>query len=381
MIVLNLKIEELKPYEKNARVHPKKQVDLLCKNIERFGFTTPVLIDEKNNIIAGHGRLLALKQMGREEVPCVRIEGLTENEIKALRLADNQIASIGEWEMGLAIEELKGLDNELIDLTGFDRDLIIEPNEQDDVIPENVPARSKLGDLYELGQHRVLCGDSTLPEAVLRLMNGKKADMVFTDPPYGVAYSARTGIRSGKIRENMKMIKNDDLAGDDLDNLIVGSLTNCVNSTKTQAPFYVCNNWHCSDVFKNAFSILGLNIDAWIIWNKDWMSVGHGHYRSNHEFIFYTARGGQFFAQKGTEADVWNFRKLSPTNKVHTTEKPVDLVARALKNSSGADDICLDLFLGSGSTLIACEKTGRICYGMELDPSDVFKNALSIVMS
>jgi len=178
MEIIEKKITELKPYEKNARIHPKKQIDLLAKNIEKYGFTTPVLIDENNNVIAGHGRLLAVKQLNWEEVPCVKMEGLTEEEIKALRLADNQIAALGEWDMNLAIEELKGLNDDLIDLTGFDRDLLIEPDEKDDVIPENVPAISKLGDLYQLGNHRILCGDSTKREDVEKLMDGKKADMV-----------------------------------------------------------------------------------------------------------------------------------------------------------------------------------------------------------
>src|SRR3990167_10647801 len=160
MQIEHIKTKELKPYEKNARVHPKKQIDLLCKNIKKFGFTTPVLIDENNNVIAGHGRLLALEQLGQGEAPCVRIEGLSGEEVKALRLADNQIAQMGEFNMGLVIEELKGLSEQMLDLTGFDKDLIIEPDEADDIIPENVPARSKLGDLYQLGQHRVLCGDS-----------------------------------------------------------------------------------------------------------------------------------------------------------------------------------------------------------------------------
>ena len=194
MNIENIRIGDLKPYEKNAKTHPKKQVDLLAENITRFGFTTPVLVDKDNNVIAGHGRLLALKQLGKTEVPCVRMDGLTDDEVKALRLADNKIAELGEWDMDLAIEELKGLDEDLLDLTGFDSDLIIEPDEKDDEVPD-VPDEpvSKLGDLYELGGHRVLCGDSTKIEDVERLMDGKKADMVFTDPPFGLAFNGRSG--------------------------------------------------------------------------------------------------------------------------------------------------------------------------------------------
>jgi len=154
MKITLLKLSELKPYDKNAKTHPKKQIDLLAKNIERFGFTTPVLIDEDNNIIAGHGRLEALKQLKKEEAPCVRMEGLSKQEIKALRLADNKLAEMGEWDMALATPELKELDDDLLDLTGFDKDLIIEPDEKDDEVPD-VPEEptSKLGDIYQLGNH------------------------------------------------------------------------------------------------------------------------------------------------------------------------------------------------------------------------------------
>jgi len=189
MEIVEKSINDLKVYDKNARIHPPKQIDLLKKNIERFGFTTPILIDENNNIIAGHGRLTAIKELEWQKVPCVLISGLTEEEIKALRLADNQLAAMAEWDMSLAIGELRGLDDDLIDLTGFDRDLLIEVDEKDDVIPEDAPSRSKIGDLYELGNgHRILCGDSTKREDVEKLMNGKKADMVFIDPPYNINY-------------------------------------------------------------------------------------------------------------------------------------------------------------------------------------------------
>ena len=166
-----IKIDDLKPYEKNAKTHPKKQIDLLVENIKRFGFTTPVLIDENKEVIAGHGRLIALKKMKEKTVPCVKIEGLTDEEIKALRLADNKIAEMGDWEMDLVIEELKGLSDEELDLTGFEKDLIIEPNAKDDDVPE-VPEepKAKLGDIYQLGEHRVMCGDATKIEDVEKLM-------------------------------------------------------------------------------------------------------------------------------------------------------------------------------------------------------------------
>lgn len=153
MQIVDIKISELKDYEKNAKLHDKKQIDLLAKNIERFGFTTPVLINKHNVVIAGHGRIMAMKQLGREEVPCVKMEKLSEKECNALRLADNQINAMTGFNMSLVIEELKGLSEEMFNLTGFDKDLLIEPDENDDLIPENVPAISKLGDIYELGNY------------------------------------------------------------------------------------------------------------------------------------------------------------------------------------------------------------------------------------
>lgn len=202
MKIEQIKIEKLKPYERNSRKHPLKQIDLIVENIKRFGFTTPLLISKDNEIIAGHGRLEAALKIGMKNLPCVRMDNLSEIEVKALRIADNRLAELAEWDMNLAIDDLKGLDSDLLDLTGFDRDLIIEGNEQDDVIPENAPVIAKLGDIWQLGKHRVMCGDSTKKEDVEKLMDSKKADMVFTDPPYNVDYSGRGKETSNKIKND-----------------------------------------------------------------------------------------------------------------------------------------------------------------------------------
>lgn len=201
-----MQVDKIKPYSKNAKKHPDKQVKLIAESIKRFGFDSPIIIDKNNEVIAGHGRLEAAKLLRLKEVPTIQKENLTDEEVKAYRLADNKIAE-SEWDMGLATDELKELSPELFDLTGFDKDILIEPDEADDVVPENPPAVSKLGDLYELGKHRVLCGDSTKKEDVERLMGGVKADMVFTDPPYNVDYSGRGKETSNKIEnDNMTEI-------------------------------------------------------------------------------------------------------------------------------------------------------------------------------
>ena len=382
MEIIYKKVQELIPYVNNSRTHSEEQVNQICASINEFGFTNPLLVDEKDSIIAGHGRLLASKKLGMEEVPCIVLEGLTEAQKKAYIIADNKMALNAGWDeelLKIELENLKELDFDL-GLTGFnvdELDDILGNNEETEIVEDNFEAelpeepKAKLGDIYQLGNHRLMCGDSTSEEDVAKLMNGVKADMVFTDPPYGVKYEARTGIRSKKIRPEMQMILNDDLEGAELQNFINVVIYNLKLFTKSSAPFYVCNNWHCFETFVESFKINKLKLNAFIIWNKDWMSVGHSDYRSNHEFIFYSKRDGDFYAPKGTENDVWTIRKLSPDKKVHTTEKPVEVSGRAIKNSSKKEDIVLDLFGGSGSTLIASEQLGRHCYTMELDPKYV----------
>src|SRR3990167_8591952 len=178
-----MQIDLIKPYPKNAKKHDKKQIQRVADSIKRFGFVQPIVVDKNNEVVIGHCRLEAAKLLNMTEVPTVSVENLSDEEVKALRLADNKLNE-SEWDMGLAIEELKGLSEEMFDLTGFDKDLLIEPDEKDDQIPDNAPTVVKLGDIWQLGNHRVMCGDSTKKEDVERLMDGKKADMVFTDPPY-----------------------------------------------------------------------------------------------------------------------------------------------------------------------------------------------------
>ncbi len=361
MNVIDISIAELKPYGKNAKIHPPKQVDLLAENIARFGFTTPILIDENNEVIAGHGRLLALQQLGATEAPVVRMEGLTEKEVKALRLADNKIAEMGTWNIDLAIGDLKELDTELLELTGFDKDLLIEPDEKDDEVPEDVPAQAKLGDLYILGNHRVLCGDSTDIAQVGILMGDKKADMVFTDPPYNVDYT-------GKTKDALK-IQNDKKDNAGFLEFLTDSIGNIAAYTKKGAGAYICHADSEGLNFRTAFIGAGFQMKQCVIWNKNVMVMGRQDYHWKHEPILYGWQEGEAHAFYGgrTQTTVWDIPRPSRSES-HPTMKPVELVERAIMNSSKAEDIILDTFLGSGTTVIAAEKTGRICYGIELDP-------------
>lgn len=392
MNIIEKKISDLKPYDKNAKTHPKKQVELLAKNIEKFGFTTPILINENDELIAGHGRLLAMQILKRETVPCVLIEGLSESEIKALRLADNKIAEMGEWDMDIAIAELKELSEDELELTGFDKDLIIEAEEKDDEVPEILKdPKSKIGDLYELGSHRILCGDSTKIEDVERLMDGKKADMVFTDPPYNVDYA-------GKGKNTGDGILNDKMSDEAFNTFLVEAFHRIAENTKRTAGCYVFHSHKTASDFEKALGETGFIIDTQLIWNKPSAGMGMNDYRTKHEPFFYaylSKEDKNFYGDRtGTtvwkipqdddkalkwfkrqqeslekgNTTVWTMSRANVNEYVHPTQKPAELPAVAIIKSSKPEDIVLDTFLGSGTTLIASEKTGRICYGMELDP-------------
>jgi len=364
MEVHQVDIATIKKYEKNAKTHPKKQVELLAQNIERFGFTTPCLIDKDNNLIAGHGRLDAVVSIGWTTVPCVRLEGLSEQEVKALRLADNKLAEMSEWDIGLATDELKELDDDLLELTGFDKDLTLEPEEADDEVPD-VPEepQSKLGDLYELGEHRVLCGDSTSLTDFDQLFGGRKADMWLTDPPYNVDYT-------GKTKDALK-IENDSMTGMDFRQFLVDCYTTADSFMKGGAVFYI---WHADSEgynFRGAAHDIGWKIRQCLIWNKQTMVMGRQDYHWKHEPCLYGWKEGtHLWATDRKQTTVLNFDRPSKS-KFHPTMKPVELLVYQITNNTKQEDIVLDSFLGSGSTLIAAEKTGRACYGMELDPKYV----------
>jgi DNA modification methylase len=355
-----MKLSKIKPYIQNAKKHTKKQIEQVAASIKEFGFNQPIVLDKNNFIIVGHGRYEAAKLLEMKDVPTITVD-LTEEQANAYRLADNKLNE-SEWDMKLAIDELKTLSIAMFDLTGFDKDLLIEPDAKDDIIPEGVPARSKLGDLYELGQHRVLCGDSTQVEAVSGLMDGKKADMVFTDPPYGVDYDGGHA-EKGKRREKLE--------NDDKVDMYGGSLPLAYAYSNDSAPLYL---WFADRFAKDVLNALENNsyqVRTWIIWNKNMAQFGAigAQYKTKHEPVIYAFKKGKAPTWNGVtnEVTVWDVDRHSK-NEFHPTQKPIALCERAIKNHLGTEACVLDLFLGSGSTLIACEKTGRICYGMELDP-------------
>lgn len=280
-------IEDIKPYEKNAKIHPKKQIVEIANSISEFGFLVPIILDKDGVIIAGHGRHLASEYLKLARVPVVRAEHLSEEAIKAYRLADNKLNE-SEWDMSLVVEELKDLELPMIDLTGFSRDLIIENDDKDDVVPE-APAnpRSKPGDVYQLGRHRLIVGDSTKPETFSTLMGGVHADMVFTDPPYNVNYKG-TGDKTSRH------IENDHMEASAFDAFLVSFFKSAVDSVKAGAGWYIFHSSSTQDQFKNALEEAGLQVRAQLIWNKPTAALGWGDYRWKHEpFLLRRPKGNR----------------------------------------------------------------------------------------
>lgn len=366
-----IQIDALIPYARNSRTHSDAQVAQIAASIKEFGFTNPVLIDAGGGIIAGHGRVLAARKLGLTDVPCIRLSHLTATQARALVIADNKLAMNAGWDndmLALEFAELTDMGFDL-DLTGFTADEIaaltpeqIEPGLTDeDAVPE-VPKHpvTVLGDVWVLGGHRLMCGDSTSIDAMDKLMATQKADMVFTDPPYGMSYDG------GRGKKQFGMIKGDDAKGADLIALVRDALATAKASCKEGASAYVCFPWRTYAEFEDAMLSCGMAINSCIVWDKKSVGLGHQDYRPQHEFIFYS-KGGQFYGDR-SQSDVWYMSRGSTAAYVHPTQKPVELVEKAIGNSSKKGDAVIDCFGGSGSTLIACEKTKRHGRLMELDP-------------
>lgn len=377
-------IEKLVPYAKNSRTHSEEQVAQIAASIKEWGFTTAVLVDESGSIIAGHGRVMAARKLGLASLPVMVAAGWTDAQKRAYVIADNKLALNAGWDeemLALELVELGEIGFDL-ELTGFNEDEIaalmpveLEPGLTDeDAVPEvQAEPVSKLGDVWLLGKHRVMCGDSTSIDAFSGLMGGNAADMVFTDPPYGMTYGG--GRRAGSkpknrekfcTRANFGVIKGDDLRGEDLTALVRDALLTAKTNCKEGAAFYVCFPWRTYSEFEAGLIDIGLEPSACIVWDKKSIGLGNANYRPQHEFIFYV-KGGAWHGDKA-QSDVWSMSRAAGADYVHPTQKPVELVERALGNSSKAGDIVVDCFGGSGSTLIACEKTNRQARLMELDP-------------
>ena len=351
----NLKIEyvdinTLKEYEKNAKLHPQEQIEQIKKSIQEFNMIDPIGVWKDNSIIEGNGRYKACMQLGIKEVPIIRLDHLSDEERKAYTLAHNKLTMNSDFDLDILNDELDDILN--IDMSEFGFDLDFEDEEEREIVEDDFDVeppeqpKAKLGDIYQLGNHRLMCGDSTKLEDVEKLMNGNKADMVFTDPPYNIAYS---GIKDKRTIENDKM--NDE----DFVNFLEKSIMKCDTA-------YVCCSWQYEHLFKKAMTNIGMAPKAMIIWNKVNPAQHLDKYFKQHEIIFYY---GKFGGEKTIRGDIWECKRQK--NTVHPTMKPIELIAMALGDNKDKE-IVYDGFGGSGSTLIACEQLNRKCFMMELDP-------------
>ena len=368
-------VDSLIPYARNARTHSEEQIAQIAASIREFGWTNPILTDGDKGVIAGHGRLAAARKLELTEVPVIELGHLSPEQKKAYILADNRIALNSGWDeelLKLELQELQGVDFDL-DLLGFGDDEIerlLNGDQvgggltEDDAIPEApVDPVSRTGDLWILGNHRLLCGDSTVLSDVERLMGGQLADMAFTDPPYNVDYGNSA---KDKMRGKDRRILNDAL-GDGFYQFLYDACLNLLVVTKGAC--YVCMSSSELHTLQKAWIDAGGKWSTFIIWAKNTFTLGRSDYQRQYEPILYGWKKGvdHFWCGDRDQSDIWNYNKPR-VNDLHPTMKPVELVERAIKNSSKSRDIVLDLFGGSGTTLIACEKTGRQARLIELDP-------------
>ncbi|ARK96155.1 site-specific DNA-methyltransferase [Burkholderia pseudomallei] len=372
-------VDVLIPYARNAKQHSDAQVAQIAASIIEFGWGAPILVDGQNNVIAGHGRLLAARKIGLTEVPVVPMTHLTDIQRRALILADNKIGENASWDdelLGLELAELKdaGVDPALTGFSAHEWDALIAGDEAnhggltaDDAVPEveEIPM-SRAGDIWLLGEHKLLCGDATKAESYRALLGDELADMAFTDPPYNVNYA---NTAKDKLRGKNRPILNDNL-GDGFEAFLTSACQNLLAVTK--GAVYIAMSSSELDTLQSAFRTAGGRWSTFIIWAKNTFTLGRADYQRQYEPILYGWRDGadHFWCGARDQGDVWQIRKPAK-NDLHPTMKPVELVERAVRNSSKTRDIVLDPFGGSGTTLIACEKSGRRARLIELDPKYV----------
>lgn len=374
MKITDVSIKEIKPYHDNPRVNDEA-ISVVKKSLSEYGFQQPLVVDKNNIIIVGHTRFAAAVELGFESVPCFITDNLSEDQIKAYRIMDNKSAEFASWNYGLLTKEMTDLleqDFDL-DLTGFtDEELLdlgldinLDDFEEEGLTDEDATPElaedpvTKLGDVWVLGNHRLVCGDSTSIDTIESVMQNNKADLIFTDPPYGMSYGG------GRSKQH-NMILNDDVRDIELDTLLSDALSNSKLFSKDGSPCYVCFNHKNYVNFQNAFEGVGFTVDSCIVWDKKSIGLGHSNYRPQHEFIFY-CKGGQWFGSKN-QSDIWSMSRGNTSAYVHPTQKPVELIQIAINNSSKKGDLIIDVFGGSGSTVIACESTGRRAMVVDLDP-------------
>ena len=365
-----ISIDKLVPYVNNARTHSAEQILKLRSSLREFGFVNPIIIDREFNVIAGHGRLMAAKEEGIEEVPCVFVDYLTDAQKKAYILADNRMAMDAGWDdelLKIEMEELQNLgydleftgfdEKELADLFGVD-DKEVEEDEFDLTAALEKASFVERGDVWFVGKHKLMCGDATSSEDVAKLMEDKKANLILTDPPYNVAFKSSDGLT----------IQNDSMDNNDFYEFLYLSFKNMADHLENGGAAYVFHADTEGLNFRKAFIDAGFHLAGCCIWVKDSLVLGRSDYQWQHEPILYgfLQNGKHPWYSDRKQTTIWNFDKPKK-NSNHPTSKPLDLLAYPINNSTQANAIVIDTFGGSGSTLMACEQMNRICYTMELD--------------
>ena len=362
-------VEKLIPYVNNSRTHTDEQIAKVMASIKEFGFLNPILITEDNVITAGHARLLAAQRLGLKQVPCIRENYLTPAQRKAYIIADNRMAMDAGWDEELLRVELESLEDEAFDLslTGFDEDELADLFKEEHEVEDDdydlskaleEAAFVKKGDRWNIGRHVLYCGDATNPDDVSKLMENKRANMVLTDPPYGVSFKSSSGLT----------IQNDSMKNEDFYNFLLAAFNNMVAHCEPGASAYVFHADTEGLNFRRAFIDAGFHLAGCCIWVKDSLVLGRSDYQWQHEpcLFGFLKNGKHSWYSDRKQTTIWNFKKPK-RNENHPTSKPLDLLAYPIGNSSQENGVVIDTFGGSGSTLMACELTNRICYTMELD--------------
>ena len=396
LVITYTKTKDIKAYAQNPRIHQKKQVQQLVNSIESFKFNNPILIDENNEVIAGHGRLLAAKELKLDEVPTIMLSHLDEAQKRAYRIADNKLTENGQWDtdlLKLEFSEIEKLNLDFsLELTGFDVadiDVILDSSltEKEVKLDEKANAVpfikedeivSKLGDVWQLGKHRIICGNALEKEYFEKLFENKKADMVFTDPPYNVKVDGHVcGL--GKVKHKEFKMASGEMSQNEFQEFLTNNFNLLKEFSKNGSLHYICMDWRHIKEISNAGDEVFDELKNLCVWNKDNGGMG-SLYRSKHELVFIFKNGNsshknnvELGSHGRYRTNIWDYPGVNSfggdKNKLnmHPTVKPVEMVKDAILDVTNRSDIVLDIFLGSGTTLIAAEKSNRICYGMELE--------------
>lgn len=364
-------VEELIPYARNARTHSSAQITQIAASIKEFGFLAPIVIAEDNTILCGHGRFYAAQKLGLKKIPCVKESHLTKAQKRAYIIADNKLSINAGWDDELLAVELSDLQGEGVDLsiTGFDeKELadLFDDKSKSDVEDDGYDLSAALekaafvqrGDIWTVGRHRLMCGDATSTDDVAALMGGKRANLLLTDPPYGVSFKSSSGLT----------IQNDSIKDEDFYSFLKSAFSAAVDCLEKGAAAYIFHADTEGLNFRRAFVDAGFHLAGCCIWVKDSLVLGRSDYQWQHEPVLYgfLQNGKHSWYSDRKQTTIWNFAKPKK-NANHPTSKPLDLLSYPIQNSSQENAIVLDTFGGSGSTLMACELTNRICYTMELD--------------